>query len=164
MTKKKKSRPDVLKIIRCGIVLILIIYIGMLMLIKGDSGTPFETAASTVEKAADTEKMTKADDRDLKRLYGLNAKDYEDVVLYYTKETMGVEELLLVRTGTDDETEAIENAILQRKKIQMDNFEGYGAEQVQLLKSSIIKIRGNYILFVVSPEADKVEKAFIKCL
>ena len=47
---------------------------------------------------------------------------------------------------------------------QLDNFEGYGAEQVKLLDASIIKTKGTYVLFVISPKAETVEKAFTKSL
>ena len=39
----------------------------------------------------------KADERMLRRLYGLNPSDYAEVVLYYPATNMGVEELLLVK-------------------------------------------------------------------
>ena len=57
-----------------------------------------------------------------------------------------------------------EKAAEQRKKTQLDNFEGYGAEQVKLLDASIIKTKGTYVLFVISPKAETVEKAFTKSL
>ena len=58
----------------------------------------------------------------------------------------------------------VEDAVKERLDIQIDNFEGYGAGQVKLLKSAGWKIRGNYVLFVVSPNAQKFEKAFTKSL
>lgn len=164
MKNKRKSRPDVLKMIRYGIVLMIILYTGMLLYTKGNRDTAFETVASAVEKAADTEKLTKAGSRELKRLYRLNDRDYESVVLYYTNETMGVEELLLVKADTDEAIETVEDAVLERRQIQMDNFNGYGTEQMKLLQNSIIKVKGDYVLFVVSPKAEAVEEAFIKIL
>ena len=62
---------------------------------------------------------------------------------------MGVNELLLVKTKDENEAEAVEKAAEQRKKTQLDNFEGYGAEQVKLLDASIIKTKGTYVLFVI---------------
>ena len=164
MKKKKRTRLDVLQIIRYGIVLVIILYAGVLMYMKGNRDTAFGTVASVVEKAAGVENMTKAKSRDFKQLYRLNEKDYGDVVLYYTKETMGVEELLLVRADTEEAIESAEAAIRERRQIQMDNFDGYGTEQMNLLQNSIIRTKGNYILFVVSPEAEAVEKAFMKSL
>ena len=68
--------------------------------------------------------MTLAGTQEIKRFYGINPKDYEDITLYYTNETMGVNELLLVKTKDENEAEAVEKAAEQRKKTQLDNFEG----------------------------------------
>ena len=42
------------------------------------------------------------------------------------------------------------------------SFEGYGAEQVKLLDASIIKTKGTYVLFVISPKAETSEKGVYK--
>lgn len=161
---REKDGFYVLKVIRYGIVLILILYTGLLLASKGDSRTPFAEVESAVGKAVGSGDMKKAGARELKRLYGLNAKDFEGLSLYYRPETMEVEEMLLVRVKKGQNTEAVVDAIMRRKETQIDNFDGYGAEQTKLLESSVVKTRGRYILFVVSPEAQSAEKAFSKSL
>lgn len=161
---EQKEGFVVLKCIRYGIVLILILYTGMLFMSKGDSRVPFEKVEASVTKAMDISEMKKGDGRELKRLYGLNAREFEQVCLYYKAETMQVEELLVVRVQNERDAEAVTDAINRRKETQIDNFEGYGPEQVKLLESSVIKVRGRYILFVVSEKAENVEKAFNKSL
>lgn len=164
MTEKKNEEYRVLKMIRYGIVLILLLYIGFLFASRGESNAPFISVEHAVVRAADDKEMTKGQTRDLKRLYGLNEKDYEAVSFYYTQATMGVNELLLIRVVDGQDSSEVEAAIRTRKETQLDNFEGYGAEQVKLLNNAVIKTRGNYVLFVVSPKAEEVEKAFIKSL
>ena len=177
---KKKGEFTVLRNIRAGMVIILLIYIGLIFQSKGDSDTPFADVQKAVVDAADDKNMTLAGTQEIKRFYGINPKDYEDITLYYTNETMGVNELLLVTTKDENEAEAVEKELAniakgatmravekaaeQRKKTQLDNFEGYGAEQVKLLDASIIKTKGTYVLFVISPKAETVEKAFTKSL
>lgn len=158
--KRQQKRADLLGILRYGTVGILLVYIIVLMAVKGDGNTSFTEAEAAVEGAVNTTKMTKGSGRDLKRLYRLNAGDYENVLLYYTRKTMGVEEVLLIHVRSENDTEAVEAAIEKRRQIQFENFEGYGAEQVSLLDSSIIKTKGRYVLFVVSPDAERIEKAF----
>ena len=154
---KKKGEFTVLRNIRAGMVIILLIYIGLIFQSKGDSDTPFADVQKAVVDAADDKNMTLAGTQEIKRFYGINPKDYEDITLYYTNETMGVNELLLVKTKDENEAEAVEKAAEQRKKTQLDNFEGY-------LDASIIKTKGTYVLFVISPKAETVEKAFTKSL
>lgn len=161
---KRKKKYDVLKIIRYGLLLILIIYIGMIFWSQADSSTPFDKVESAVVKAASDKEMEKADARGLKRLYGLNVKELEDVSLYYTQATMGVNELLLVRTEDEEALDLVETAVKTRNETQIENFEGYGAEQVELLDEAIVKKKGRYLLYIVSPKAEKVEQAFNKSL
>ena len=144
---KKKGEFTVLRNIRAGMVIILLIYIGLIFQSKGDSDTPFADVQKAVVDAADDKNMTLAGTQEIN-----------------TNETMGVNELLLVKTKDENEAEAVEKAAEQRKKTQLDNFEGYGAEQVKLLDASIIKTKGTYVLFVISPKAETVEKAFTKSL
>lgn len=164
MTAKRIESHSVIRGIRYGILLLLILYIGLLFASEGDSSTPFEAVEKAVVEASGDNEMTKAEARELKRLYGMNEKDFEGVSLYYTQATMGVEELLLIRTLEGQDTAAVVESIQKRREIQLDNFEGYGAEQVKLLNDSVIKTKGNYVLFVVSPKAEAVEKAFTKSL
>lgn len=164
MRQKHKGRWDVLNLIRYGILTVLVIYIGVLLAVKGGSNAAFKTVSHAVEQAADTSSLTKGGDRELKRYYGLNAKDYEDVMLYYTNQTMGVEELLLVKLKSKEDAAKVEAAVGERLDTQIGNFEGYGAEQVKLLKSACRKTRGNYVFLAVSTHAEKIEKAFIKSL
>ena len=131
---KKKGEFTVLRNIRAGMVIILLIYIGLIFQSKGDSDTPFADVQKAVVDAADDKNMTLA----------------------------GTQEM--VKTKDENEAEAVEKAAEQRKKTQLDNFEGYGAEQVKLLDASIIKTKGTYVLFVISPKAETVEKAFTKSL
>ena len=113
---KKKGEFTVLRNIRAGMVIILLIYIGLIFQSKGDSDTPFADVQKAVVDAADDKNMTLAGTQEIKRFYGINPKDYEDITLYYTNETMGVNELLLVKTKDENEAEAVEKAAEQRKR------------------------------------------------
>lgn len=164
MTQKRKRKWDMLSMIRYAILAILIIYIGVLMTVKGGSSASFQSVSEAVEKAADISGMTKGGERELRRYYGLNAKDFEDVSFYYTNQTMGVEEILIVKTETEGDIQAVEDAVQNRLEAQIDNFEGYGAKQMRLLRNASRKTRGSYLFFAVSPNAEKFEKAFVKSL
>ena len=85
---KKKGEFTVLRNIRAGMVIILLIYIGLIFQSKGDSDTPFADVQKAVVDAADDKNMTLAGTQEIKRFYGINPKDYEDITLYYTNETM----------------------------------------------------------------------------
>lgn len=160
MTKKKKHDLDLLNIIQIVMLVILIIYIGFLLSNQGDSDTPFNLVSEQTEKAFDLSKVKKGDAKDLKRYYGLNEKDYEQVLFYRAESAMDAEELLIVKVKSKEQTEGVESAMSGRVKTQISSFEGYGIEQTELLKNAIIEIRGSYVFLAVSPDAVQVHKAF----
>ena len=100
----------------------------------------------------------------VKRLYGINANDYEGVTLYVSDSNMKVEELLIVKLKDVSQSEAVEAAIEGRLDKQLESFEGYGVEQSKLLKDHVLDVKGNYVLYVVDKKAKKADKAFQKSL
>lgn len=120
-------------------------------------------AAVTAELNMDT--MQKADNQMIKRLYGLNPSDFESCVLYYPTSNMGAEELLICKLKDTAQQEAVRSAVSARLETQKASFDGYGIEQYDMLtNNAVIEVQGNYILFVVNPDAAAAKKAFLAAL
>lgn len=147
-------------------ILIMLLTIFVMSLLSGGeiSDAKMESVAKRVTKAIDTEELSEADNRMVKRLYGINANDYENVVLYVSDSNMEVEELLIVKLKDISQSEAVEAAIDTRLNTQLESFEGYGPEQCKLLKDHVLDVRGNYILYVVDKKAKAADKVFQKSL
>ena len=120
----------------------------------------FDTMSQAVTEAADLSKMQEADNQMLKRLYGLDGADFDGILLYYPTSNMGAEELLLVKMKDVSQAEAVQAAIENRLATQKKSFDGYGAEQTAMLEKSIIKVRGNYALFISADDPARVQTAF----
>ena len=163
MTQPKKKR-DLLNILRYVLLLILAVYITLLFLAKGGRSATFEQVSDAVKKAADFSKMELVDSRRFRQFYGLNENEFEGVMCYYTNQTMEVEEVLLIKAKTAGDAQKAKEAAEARVQTQIKNFEGYGAAQVKLLKNAVVKVRGDYMFMAVSPDAEKLEKAFKKSL
>ncbi|MEI3219619.1 MAG: DUF4358 domain-containing protein [Lachnoclostridium sp.] len=162
--KEKKKLFDRINICKYGMVVVLVIYIGILVFVGRDSRTPFETVEKAVLTAADLSGMEEADTVKIRKYYGLNEKDYEGVLLYTSGDAMGVEELFLIRVKDDAQMEEVLQSIDDRISTQLNNFEGYGAEQTKLLKQAITDQRGKYVLMVISQNAVKFQQAYIDAL
>lgn len=159
-----RKKIHTLEKIKYGLLGALLVYIVVLLVLNAGSLAPFERVREAVLGAADTTGMTEADDRDFKKLYGLNKNDYEEICSYYTNETMGVEELLLVRTEDEQKLESIQSAAEERISTQIQSFEGYGEEQTKLLRDAVVLKKGSLFLMVVSPDAESIKKAFSEAL
>lgn len=159
----KKSGVDSINILKYGMVLVILGYVVLLVMGQGGDA-PMEKVKKNVMAAFKAEGIKEAGTQDFKRYYGLNANDYEDVVLYLPGDVMGAEELLIVKVKDESQTEAVESAARERLDTQTESFEGYGAEQTKLLKSAVLDRRGSFVVMIVGKDADKAYSAFKKSL
>ena len=77
---------------------------------------------------------------------------------------MDAEELLVVKLKSTDQAEALTEAILKRQAGKEQSFEGYAPEQYALAQDYILDVQGNYILFVIDPNAEEIDSAFAGAL
>ena len=124
----------------------------------------FSVLRGQAEQAMDTTGMRQADAQLLRRLYGLNGGELAGWALWTSEDNMAVEELLLAECVSEAQAEQVREALEARRSTQIQNFEGYGPEQVRLLEDSIVEVRGVYVLFVVSEQAREVKDAFLSVL
>lgn len=128
----------------------------------GGKKASFEDLTARALEEMDLEQLKPGDEQMLRRLYGLNAGELKNWELYISRDNMDVEELLLVEAGTLEQLKQVEQAAQKRVEVQENNFEGYGPEQLQLLKKSVIRTEGSYLLFVVAEEPEAVKSSFVQ--
>ena len=146
--------------IRIGMVAVLLVFMIYLQMGAKESDAAIGDVAGAVVNTLDTSTMEESANRKFKKFYGLNAGDYEGVVLYAPISNMDAEELLIVKLKNSSQAETVRAAIEKRLETQKSSFEGYGIEQYDLLENHILDIRGNYILYVVHSDANKALQAF----
>lgn len=73
---------------------------------------------------------------DFKRIFGLNAEDYEGIAYFKPVSQMDVEELLIVKVKSEEQMESLEEAADERIENQKKSFDGYGAAQCVLFGKS----------------------------
>lgn len=150
--------------IKIVLVAILLIFILVDTRRDQDSDADVNVVAEQVVKAAAWEDPQPAEDRMVKRFYGLNPKDYQGAILYAPKDNMDVNEIFIVKLKDHSQASAVEAAIQKRLNTQLKSFDGYGAEQTALLKAHVLEVRGNYVFYMVGAETDAAHKAFLDSL
>lgn len=125
---------------------------------------PISDIESNILSNCNLEAMQKGDGKSLRRFYGINPNDLEEFVIYTPKSNMDVDEMLLVKVKNLDQIESIEDSIDSRVNKQIENFNGYGAEQVALLENYEIKIKDKYVFYAVSNDAEKIKDTFKESL
>ena len=146
--------------IRILMVVGLLVFIIMLQMGPPDSQSSLEEVSQAVSGSVSLEGMEESSNQMFKKFYGLNANDYEGVALYAPASNMDAEEILIVKLKDSSQAEAVTSAVNKRLETQKSSFEGYGIEQFDLLEDHILDVQGNFILYVVHPDASKADQAF----
>lgn len=166
MKGRKRIYAKLLRIkgMKIMIVILLLYYIWSIIMYHGSSSRNFSDIQKDVLKEVNFENMSEGEADDFKHYYGLNYSDYENVCFYYPSQSMGVDELLLVKTKDQNAMDMVASAVEKRLETQKERFDGYGAEQMELLSGAIMKIQGDILFFAVSSSSEKIEQAFVNAL
>lgn len=156
-----KLKSLFLEVARWAVVLAVVIYLVVLLGGNTVSNADFADVSQAVTGEVDTTNMQQAENRMVKRLYGLDPGAYEGCVLYYPASNMDAEELLIIKLADVSQQEEVTSAIESRIQAQKNAFDGYGVEQFDLLSNyCVVQVQGNYVLFVVSRSCDAALAAF----
>lgn len=153
-----------LEVLKWLFVAALCIFLYFLLSSTRESRAAFSDVQEAVLSAADLTPMAEGDNQTFKRLYGLSASDYENVLLYYPTTNMGAEEILLIQLKDISQQQAVKDSIENRLNTQKKSFEGYGVDQYAMLEKAVVEVQGNYILLVVADDPAPVRKAFLGAL
>ena len=146
--------------VRILMVIGLLVFIILLQMGTPDSKSSLEEVSQAVSGSVSLEGMEESSNQMFKKFYGMNANDYEGVSLYAPASNMDAEEILIIKLKDSSQAEAVTAAVNKRLETQKSSFEGYGIEQFDLLEDHILDVQGNFILYVVHPEASKADQAF----
>lgn len=155
-----RARLVILRLISILMVAALAVVIIIFLTRKNGSELPVQEVSKRAVELFENEKAEYSPERILKKYYGLDANDYDGVVLYFPVSNMDAEELLIIKMQDESQADDIRAAIEARRETQNTLFEGYAPAQYELIQSSIIDVQGNYILYVVHTDADRIDEAF----
>lgn len=134
------------------------------ILFTGCSKVNNNLTAKDIQKSIVATKLVKdmeeTGTKGLKRYYGLNANDFDSVVLYTPKSTMAVDEMLIVKVKDKSQIDPLLDCIDSRVEAQLKNFGGYGPEQCALVNDYELKTKGKYVFFAISENAEQLKEAF----
>lgn len=160
----KSTKIILLEVLKWLFVAALCVFLYFMLSANRESRAAFSDVQEAVISAADLTTMAEGDNQTFKRLYGLSASDYENVLLYYPTTNMGAEELLLIQLKDISQQQAVKDAIENRLNTQKKSFDGYGVDQYAMLEKAVVEVQGNYILLVVADDPAPVRKAFLGAL
>lgn len=113
-----------------------------------------------IKETVDISNMREGDENKLSKLYKINLDDVEEFVLYTAPSNMKSDEIAILKVKDSKNVDSIKEKISQRAAAQAESFKDYAPEEYYLIQKNILKSQGNYILFVVSENVDKIQEVF----
>lgn len=120
--------------------------------------------STVITKKADLEGMNECGKTELARFYGLQEKDLKGFFFYKNPSPMSVDEILIVKSDSKAEANAVLDAMRARFDSQKNIFEGYGTDQIGLLNNAIVATKGNYSFYMCGKNASKWRDLFLSLI
>ena len=156
-----KAKTWIYEVARWLAAIAVVVYLVVLFGGNTVSSTAFSDVCAAVMDVVDTDNMQEAENRMVKRLYGLDPGSFEGCILYYPVTNMDAEEVLILKLSDTSQQEAVADAVQQRLQTQRNTFEGYGVEQCDLLTNhNVLQVQGNFVLFAVGEFSGDAIAAF----
>lgn len=118
-----------------------------------------EQIKNAITESTDVKNMNEDTGKAFRNLYGLNKRDFEQFLYYSPKSNMEANEILILKTKSDEQNKSVQETIEARIDKQSDSFKNYNKEQYEILKNHILESRNGYIILIVSEDSDKIQKA-----
>lgn len=140
--------------------LIFILLIGTLAGCAVQKTPTLSEIDAKIQQATNITEMKKGDAAKLRRFYGIKSGDVESFILYIAPSNIKADEIAVIKVKDIKDVDKIKGRVAQRIEKQSISFKDYLPDEYYLIEKNVLKVKGNYILFVVSKDAEKVSEAF----
>lgn len=110
----------------------------------------------------DISNMVESDSDKLEKLYDIDIDKVENFKLYTAKTNIEANELLILKVKNEEDIGDIKEDINDRIESQTNSFKDYLPDEYFLIEKHVLKSNGNYIIFIICEEAEKIESLFDK--
>ncbi len=104
--------------------------------------------------------MVDSTDKDFNYLYELNSADFESFVSSRAGSGGDADEITIVKVKDEKDTADVKTAFDKRIESQKRSYEGYAPIEFEQLQNAVVKVKGKYVILVVSEDSSKAEKIF----
>lgn len=155
------NRKRFLNIAQTAVVCALILFMILMVTAGSARDIPMDEIRMQMAAQAGVNDLILKNDSGVNSALGMVPSEY----LYYrTDEVMDVRELLIAKVRDDEEMEQLETAVSQHLQTQIDNYTGYGTNQVDLLEHAVTTEKGRYFFFAVGEQAEMWQDSFLQLL
>ena len=140
-------------------IIFIIIFISILLVVPfliKDKKVDIDEIKKVLEGYAKEDIVTKIDSSTIYNNYNINTNSLEGYISYGPITYMNVQELTVFKEEDKEKRIEIKNKINEYINKKILTFGGYGEAQVELLKNSVVEIKGDYVFCIILDNSDEV--------
>lgn len=123
-----------------------------------DKKVELEELKEKITPYIDEKKLEEQTINSIYKNYNISKSLITDFISYHTVSYMEVDEITIIKQEDRGKRENIQKKLEEYIEKKITTFEGYGPTQVELLKESIIEIKGDYVYLIVSSKAQEINQ------
>lgn len=137
--------------------IVIITFIGLYNVLKIKEPDMANLKTKLLE-SADLTNMVEGDAQRLRKLYYINKNNLEEFIFFAPKTNMDASEILILKAKSKEDLTELKEKVEARLEKSANSFESYKPDQYELIENKILKVRGNYLILVVSEKVLEIEK------
>ena len=140
-------------------IIFIIIFISILLVIPfliKDKKVDIDEIKKVFEEYAKEDIVTEIDSSTIYNNYNINTNSLEGYISYGPISYMNVQELTVFKEEDKDKRIEIKNKINEYINKKILTYGDYGEAQVELLKNSVVEIKGDYVFCIILDNSDEV--------
>ena len=141
-------------------VIVLAVFLTFIYAGQNADDVPMEEIEQQLLENTELADMSKCGNRTLMQFYGLDYAQFDEYLYYKSSKALSVDELLIVKAKAASDLDGAKDAAESRIQSQLKTYEGYGPEQVAMLKNAIVIVRGNYLFCCVADAPERYKEVF----
>ena len=161
---KDRHHVNLIFVSKFIVVAFILMYVAGLFSFTSGSTKSFEEVAGPVDGMINKRRMSKASERDIKKLYGLNIGEYDGVLCCIAKNNLSSEEVIVVKVKEESQIKEVKDAVQKRLECRKEDFHGYAPDEEKSIDDAIVSIRGKFLFMAVGPDSEMQKDAFYNAL
>ncbi|CAG7839734.1 hypothetical protein Z959_02780 [Clostridium novyi B str. ATCC 27606] len=125
---------------------------------ESNKNVAIKDISEKISSVTDVSQMKQGNAEKLKKLYNIDSKEAEEFILYTASSNIKVNEIAVIKVKDSNQIEDIKKKIGKRIEKQSESFKDYLPKEYDLIEKHILKNKDNYVIFIISKDAEKIEK------
>lgn len=119
-----------------------------------------DLTATYAQMAEILPEMTQLSEKKMLNLYGIEAEDVKQAVVYVSSDGLKADEVWLLEAADKDAVETLKTLANNRITAKDEESATYSPEQNKIVKKGQVVVAGNYLALIVSPDVDELVEIF----